>query len=198
MDAVAARDGGWDDGQFARREFSDNTADQSDIAYDLALGFPEFYAVHREPIGRALALTLGDTDLAAEATDEAMARAYLRWSQVSSMENPAGWTYRVGLNWGRSAIRRLRRPRVVVHDAETVEQPAVVEPSLVAALERLNVKHRSVVVCRYLLGYSDAETAQALAMRPGTVRSCLHRALRTLALELDHLRDDHFEEGTNR
>ena len=191
MDAVAARDGGWDDARTSRQEVGDEPV----VAYDLALGFPEFYAAHREPIGRALALTLGDADLAAEATDEAMARAYLRWSQVSSMDNPAGWTYRVGLNWGRSTVRRLRRPRAVIHEPDSVEMPMVVEPTLVAALQRLNVKHRSVVVCRYLLGYSDAETAHALSLRPGTVRSCLHRALRTLALDLGHLRDADSQEG---
>ena len=69
--------------------------------------FHDFYRATRDRVGRALALTLRDGDLAAECVDEAMARAYQRWSSVQTMDNPAGWVYRVGLNVARS---RLRRP----------------------------------------------------------------------------------------
>ena len=175
MDAVA----GWNEG----------SADAL-LVYGATAAFPEFYAASRDSIARALALTLGDADLAADAADEAMARAYLRWSQVGSMENPAGWSYRVGLNWARSVSRRLRQPVRTIYESDSVESPPMIEPALVAALKGLSVRNRSVVVCRYLLGYSDAETSRALEMRPGTVRSCLHRALRQLAVELDHLRHD--------
>ena len=46
-----------------------------------ALGaeFHDFYAATRDHIGRALALVLGDADLAADAVDEAMVRAFQRW-----------------------------------------------------------------------------------------------------------------------
>lgn len=49
------------------------------------------------------------------------------------------------------------------------------------------MKHRSVVVCRYLLGWSVAETAQALGVREGTVKSRLHRAMQSLQSALSHL-----------
>ena len=71
--------------------------------------FEDFYRTNRTSIGRALALTLRDTALAAEAIDEAMARAYQRWPHVSQLENPGGWVYRVALNWSRSVLRRLTR-----------------------------------------------------------------------------------------
>ena len=47
------------------------------------LAFHDFYSGSRDRVGRALAVTLGDADLAAESVDEAMARAYQRWSSVS-------------------------------------------------------------------------------------------------------------------
>jgi RNA polymerase sigma-70 factor (ECF subfamily) len=46
---------------------------------------------------------------------------------------------------------------------------------------------RCVVVCRLLLGWSEAQTAVALGLRPGTVKSRLSRALDELAVTLDHL-----------
>jgi hypothetical protein len=70
-------------------------------------GFDNFYAATRVSVGRALALTLRDVDLATEAVDEALARAVQRWDRVEHLDNPAGWVYRVGLNYARSRVRRL-------------------------------------------------------------------------------------------
>jgi RNA polymerase sigma factor (sigma-70 family) len=156
------------------------------------LAFHDFYSGSRDRVGRALAVTLGDADLAAESVDEAMARAYQRWSSVSRMDNPSGWVYRVGLNLARSRMRRLtRRRRAVVGGAATeVPEPDVLEPAIVRALHALPVDHRSVVVCRLLLGWSEAETAEALGIRPGTAKSRLHRATTTLATQLAHLRPE--------
>jgi RNA polymerase sigma-70 factor (ECF subfamily) len=64
--------------------------------------FEGFYKAEADRVYRALAVTLGDRDLAREATDEAMARAYARWSKVSAHDNPGGWVFRVGLNWATS------------------------------------------------------------------------------------------------
>lgn len=155
------------------------------------LAFHDFYAGSRDRVGRALAVTLGDADLAAESVDEAMARAYQRWSNVSRMENPSGWVYRVGLNVARSRIRRLTRRRRLPASggaAAEVPEPEVLEPAILRALLALPVDHRTVVVCRLLLGWSEAETAQALDIRPGTAKSRLHRATATLADQLAHLR----------
>jgi RNA polymerase sigma-70 factor (ECF subfamily) len=155
------------------------------------LAFHDFYAGSRDRVGRALAVTLGDADLAADSVDEAMARAYQRWPSVSRMDNPSGWVYRVGLNLARSRIRRLtHRRRVVVigHAVSEAPEPEVLEPAILRALRELPVDHRSVVVCRLLLGWSEAETAQALGIRPGTAKSRLHRATATLADRLAHLR----------
>ena len=56
------------------------------------------------------------------------------------------------------------------------------------ALRRLDVKLRSVVVCRLLLDWSVDETADALRIKPGTVKSRLHRALAMLERSLGHMR----------
>jgi RNA polymerase sigma-70 factor (ECF subfamily) len=58
------------------------------------------------------------------------------------------------------------------------------------ALAELDVRQRAVVVCRYLLGWSEAETAAALSTPIGTVKSRLHRANRHLSQRLAHLREE--------
>jgi RNA polymerase sigma-70 factor (ECF subfamily) len=155
-----------------------------------AVLFPEFYRESRERIARALTLTLGETDLALDAVDEAMARAYQRWSRVGALDNPGGWVYRVALNWSCSVLRRRRRAPQLRPDRDATDVGPISEPTVLRALAELDVRQRAVVVCRHLLGWSEAETATALSTPVGTVKSRLHRANQVLARRLDHLRSD--------
>ena len=151
------------------------------------LDFHAFYAGSRDRIGRALALTLHDADLAADSVDEAMVRAYQRWNRISTLDNPSGWVYRVGLNYGRSRVRRsLRRPPA----GPDRQEFSVADPAIARALDELSLDHRAVVVCRLLLGWSESDTASALRIRPGTAKSRLHRALAHLESKLHHMRPE--------
>lgn len=140
--------------------------------------FETFYAEHREPIARALTLVLGNAELASDATDEAMTRAVGKWSVVSGYDNPQGWVYRVALNWARSWLRRRRRERdrpvsFGPDSASPIERNIALED----ALARLSIEHRSVVVLRFYFDWTVDQTAEALAIAPGTVKSRLARAL---------------------
>jgi RNA polymerase sigma-70 factor (ECF subfamily) len=84
--------------------------------------------------------------------------------------------------------RRRRRDRLPLFEAPPAGAPEIGEPTVARALASLNVDQRAVVVCRYLLDWSVAETAQALGVRPGTVQSRLHRATQHLQHRLSHLR----------
>ena len=99
-------------------------------------GQPTFQGFYRETfpvVARALGVTLNDHDLGTEAAAEAMARAYSRWAKVGSYDNPAGWVYRVGLNWALSLKRRLRR-RVRPDRPTTVSLGPVADPGIHDAL----------------------------------------------------------------
>ena len=56
--------------------------------------------------------------------------------------------------------------------------------TLLAAVASLDERDRMVIGYRYLLGLSEVETAQALDVRPGTVKSRLSRALARLRVRL--------------
>ena len=153
--------------------------------------FETFYAASVDGVYRALAVTLGDAHLAREATDEAMARAFVKWRQVARYDNPGGWVFRVGLNWATSWRRKLRRESVLPEDERGL--PALTGPDpggtdALAALGRLSIPARAVVVCRVLFDLSTAETAAALRIAEGTVRSRLSRAMTLLR---DELRGEH-------
>lgn len=139
----------------------------------------------RDRLYRAVALVVGDVELAAEAVDEAMARAYAHWDRIEGYASPEGWVYRVALNWARSALRRRRQEDLWDRPPErsVVEVPPDVE--LRAAVGRLPGKSRSVVVARYYLDWSTAVTASALGIPEGTVKTRLKRALARLAKDLE-------------
>jgi DNA-directed RNA polymerase specialized sigma24 family protein len=149
--------------------------------------FTEFYRANYTNVARALSYTLGNVELGSEATDEAMARAYARWAKIGGYDSPAGWVYRVGLNWAYSARRRVLRSLPFMEHAGATEPP-ISDPAIAAALRRLDVKLRSVVVCRLLLDWSVEATADALRIKPGTVKSRLHRGLASLERSLGHMR----------
>jgi RNA polymerase sigma-70 factor (ECF subfamily) len=155
----------------------------SEVAEERA-GFDEFYRQHRTTIATSLALTLGDFELATEATDEAMARAVQHWSRLQSFANPQGWVYRVAYNWATSVLRRRKRTDTLYSRAanEPFETPVlrIADPALDRAIADLPVGLRAVVVCRFHLDLSVADTADHLGIRPGTVKSRLNRAIERL------------------
>ena len=109
-----------------------------------------------------------------------------RWTKVRALDRPEAWVYRVATNWATSVLRRRRRSLHRLYEPD-VDAPAIADPEVHAGLAALDVKHRSVVVCRFLLGWSVSETAAALGVREGTVKSRLHRALQSLQSALHHL-----------
>ena len=149
--------------------------------------FEQFCEREHDRLARALALALDSTDLGNDAAAEAMARAWERWNTVADYDNPAGWVYRVGLNWGRSRLRRRRREvtSAFLPDSATTDRHG--DDQLARALTTLSPDHRAVVVAKFYLDWADAETAEALGVPVGTVKSRLHRALAHLH---DELRSD--------
>ncbi|MFT7599071.1 MAG: RNA polymerase sigma factor (sigma-70 family) [Acidimicrobiales bacterium] len=150
------------------------------------LAFELFYAQHRDSVGRMISLTLNDDSLGFEAADEAMARAYERWTTVAGYTNPEGWVYRTGLNWARSFLRRRKRgktkDRLTALPSSIESRPA--DADLRRALATLNDDQRAVVVLRFYRDWTVEQTAEALGIAPGTVKSRLSRALQQLNSQL--------------
>jgi RNA polymerase sigma-70 factor (ECF subfamily) len=154
----------------------------------LRADFATFFELHHAAMVRALTLALGDPDLGRDAAAEGFVRALQRWSTVSGLANPAGWVYRAGLNWARSRWRKTRRERLGVRIDAEMRPTTPTDESLVRALRRLSLDHRTVVVGRYYLDWSEDQLATALDVAPGTVKSRLNRALTQLSelMEPDH------------
>jgi RNA polymerase sigma-70 factor (ECF subfamily) len=142
--------------------------------------FERFYSSAWPTVYRALVVAIGDHDLAREAVDEAMVRAYARWRTVSTMGNREGWVYRVASNWATSRLRRRKLMLRPVPGTSVTHDPEIADPRLIEALRGLSPRHRDVVVARLVLDLSESATAQALGIPAGTVKSRLSRALAEL------------------
>lgn len=153
--------------------------------------FEAFYATEAAAVHRAVAATLPDPSRAADAVDEAMARACASWSRVGAYDAPAGWVYRVAMNWATSRWRKLRREASLPDDlggrslAAGPEAASTVGTPAIEALRRLPLDQRRVIACRVLLDLDTATTARALGIAEGTVKSRLARGLAALRDDLE-------------
>lgn len=135
----------------------------------------------------ALSLYLRDPQEAEDVAQEALVRACRRWRTVSRLESPGGWTYRCAVNLARSAMRRrLVRRRA----APRLVDPAPAADDAEGAALRLLVHdlpdaQRAVVVARYYLRLTVAETAEVLGLSQDSVRGHAKRALRSLRTAYD-------------
>ena len=144
--------------------------------------FDAWYRRVHPNLGGALYLIAGSTDLAAEAADEALARALADWGRVSAMGSPEAWTYRVAVNYVR---RTLRRRALEARLLRRLPPPAPLPPSQIELWElvgQLPLRQRTAIVLRYVADMAEADMAEAMGVSRGTVASTLARAQRRLAV----------------
>ena len=137
--------------------------------------FEDLYvAEYHTMVGLAFVL-VGADGPAEEVAQDAFARVYERWT---SLDNPGGYLRTCVVNGSRDVVRRRlvrwRRPYPASPYAELGAD------HLGDALDRLPAKRRAAIVLRYYADLSEAEIAEALGVRPGTVKSMLHRGIAEL------------------
>jgi len=140
------------------------------------------------------AVLFGAGDDAEDVVQEAFVKAFHRLRLFRGDAPFRPWLLAIVTNETRNLHRTRRRRAGLVLRAAARETPAESGPDLPAetavaaerrgalldALRALGAKDRDVVVCRYLLELSEAETAQALGWPVGTVKSRTNRALARL------------------
>ncbi len=116
---------------------------------------------------------------APDAASEALTYGWEHWERVRSMENPAGYLYRVGVSRGR----RWRPLRPLLPVPPTEEMPWV-EPGLPKALSRLSEKQRVVVLLVHSFGWTQEEAAELLGISRATAQTHLERGMHRLRASL--------------
>ena len=126
----------------------------------------------------------GDVGHAEDLAQTAFARAYASWGRVRRAGDPDAYVRRIVINEHRGRFRKHRVPEELrgdLTDSPGEHQPGPEDRSeLLDALGRLGPRQRAVVVLRYWLDLSEADTAAALNCSVGTVKSQASRALAAL------------------
>jgi RNA polymerase sigma-70 factor (sigma-E family) len=145
------------------------------------------YERHALGLTRLAFLMLGDRQTAEDVVQEAFCGLYRAWDRMSDHAHALGYVRSSVLNGSRSALRRSRRaPRAVAVEAAAASAEDTVladerQRETVAALRRLPPRQREAVVLRYFADLPEQETAVAMGVSRGTVKSTTSRALAALA-----------------
>ena len=157
--------------------------------------FDSLVAATGRPLHRAaLLLTGGDHHLAEDLLQTTYAKVYAAWPRVRRADDPVAYT-RTVLTRTYLSHRRLRRsgerPSDALPEPPGGEGPdAAVRLDLMSALRALTPEDRVIVVHRYWLDRSVADTASELGLTQTAVRTRARRALARLRLHLTDLDEE--------
>lgn len=139
---------------------------------------------------------LADEREAEDAVQDACLTAWRRGDALRELERFEPWFERILVNGCRDRLRSRSRQRVraiaLEVDWRSSGRGVAPDPSdrlpdeaIDRAFDRLDPDHRIVVLLRYWQDLTVEDIAERLGLPPGTVKSRLHYALRTLRTSLE-------------
>ena len=153
---------------------------------DLDEEFRLFAAAQRPGLYRTALVLTADPGVAEDLVQTALMRTHARWPRLRE-QDPGGYARRVITNanidrWRRSRGRERLTAQVPEGAPASTDLAAGVaeRDAVLRALAGLSARERKVVVLRFLDDFSEADTAKALGIPLGTVKSVTHRAIAKL------------------
>jgi RNA polymerase sigma factor (sigma-70 family) len=148
---------------------------------------------HSDIAFRTAMLITQDAAEAEEAAQDAFVKAWRALAKFREGEPWRPWLLTIVANEARNRRRSAGRrqalalrldPHTETGSAEATVLAVEARTALLGALARLREDDRLVLGCRYLLELTEAETAAALGVKVGTVKSRTSRALERLRGEV--------------
>jgi RNA polymerase sigma-70 factor (ECF subfamily) len=161
--------------------------------------FDDFFLFEYPRLVGALGLVTGDRAAAADAVDEACARAWEQLRRGKEIDSLGAWVRVVALNVARGRFRRHLRERRACAALAALPVPDGTRDTDLAldtrrALAVLTRRQREIVVLHYFLDLSVDDIAAQLEIASGTVKTTLHRARTVLAEVLGDNDDEVLDE----
>ena len=138
--------------------------------------FGDFYELQYRPMVRLAQALVDTSESAEEIVQDAFVKVYGRWNRLNQ---PAGYLHIAVVNGARSELRKREVRRRVGLLARPAAPPGE-RDYLIDALDRLSPRQRTALVLRFFAQMSERETADAMGVRPGTVKSLVSRGLAEL------------------
>jgi len=139
--------------------------------------FHAFFEHHYAELSRMAHLLTGDADAADDLAADALLALWHRWDRVRTADHPVAYARGVVANLARTRIRGAVRERRRIslfwsQGEERTENPDVAGVvDVQEALRRLPFRKRACVVLRHAFDLSEKDTALALGVSVGTVKS---------------------------
>jgi RNA polymerase sigma-70 factor (sigma-E family) len=147
------------------------------------VGLDEFLAARSTALLRTAYALTGDWHRAEDLLQTALVSCYGRWSRIDEPEAYLRRSMlRAYLGWRRRRwVGELPSQHLDDGAYEPIDQAAIeLRGSVLAALALLPARQRAVVVLRYYLDCTEAETADLLGVTVGTVKSQAFKGLARL------------------
>lgn len=160
------------------------------MAQGEVLEFEEYVRTRQEALLRSARRLVPDPVDAQDLLQTALARTYGRWDGIADKSLADAYLRRVMINtrtewWRARKLDEVPTEQLPDASVEDGTEQRADRALLMDVLGVLAPKQRSVVVLRHWEQMSTEETAAALGMSTGTVKSTLHRALARLRQELE-------------
>jgi RNA polymerase sigma-70 factor, ECF subfamily len=155
------------------------------------LAFRQLADRHLASSYRLACAILGNSAEAEDATHDAFVQAWKYWSTLRDPTRFEHWFDRILVNTCRNRLKRTARWRTqdlsdeMPGTGRDLMAAAVERDAMGAAIRTLSPDHRIVVALRFYRDLTVAEIARQLGVRPGTVQSRLHYAMKRLHAALD-------------
>ena len=151
--------------------------------------FAELYTLAWPRLLRTTYAVTGDRQLAEDALQTAFAKAYAVWPRVSRADDPLAYVRRMAINAAiaqhrKAAVRHEVAVPMVPERGDLRPDGLLRDDEVWCAVQALPPRQRAVVVLRYYEDLSEAEIADALGCRPGTVKSQASAALASMRTRL--------------
>ncbi|MET9960371.1 SigE family RNA polymerase sigma factor [Streptomyces sp. NPDC006326] len=147
------------------------------LLHDASAEFHDFFERHYAELARLAHLLTGETDAADDLAADALVALWQRWDRLRKADHPLAYARGVVANMARERIRSAvrERRRIALFWSRSPEQVAGPDVAAVldvrTALARLPFRKRSCVVLRHAFDLSEKDTAAALGISVGTVKS---------------------------
>ncbi len=170
---------------------SDTTVDNGPVEFD------DLYRREYSSLRRTAFAICGSRSIAEEVVHDAFLTAHRKWDEVGSLDRPGAWLRRCVVNRSISQVRRVRyEARALLRlgnrptTSESRDRYLDGDQELWQAVRKLPKKQAQAIVLRYVNDLDCDRIAEIMECEPGTARTHLSRARKSLAGTLGEIAPD--------
>jgi RNA polymerase sigma-70 factor (ECF subfamily) len=153
--------------------------------------FTQLISIYKENLYKIAFVYLKNEQEALDAVSDTVYKAYMNIKKINNPSLFKTWITRILIN---SAIDRLTDSKNIIYidDYQKIEGFSILESEfdldasfdLFNAIDKLDIKFKNIVILKYFEDMTISEISTLLGLPEGTVKVCLHRALKKIKIEL--------------